>query len=102
MELDLISLKGSSISSSRFWGVYGFGIALGILSAGVQCCVSVFVKGLAWGIWALVLADLWLLFILVSRWRYLGGFCLLIFPGVRSSLVIQSLGLGSLTLGVQA
>ena len=41
MDLDLVSLKSSTISSSRFWGVYGFGIALGILSAGVQCCVSV-------------------------------------------------------------
>ena len=44
MELDLISLKHSTISSSRFGSVSGFGIALGLLSAGVQYCVSVLLK----------------------------------------------------------
>ena len=29
MELDLISLKGSTVSSSGFWGVYGFSMSLG-------------------------------------------------------------------------
>lgn len=29
MELDLLSLKGSAVSSSRFWSVYGFSIPLG-------------------------------------------------------------------------
>ena len=29
MEPDLISLKGSTVSSSRFWGVYGFSMSLG-------------------------------------------------------------------------
>ena len=30
--LDLFSLKCNEISSSEFWGVYGFGISLGSLS----------------------------------------------------------------------
>ena len=29
MELDLISLKGNSVSSGRFWGVYGFSMSYG-------------------------------------------------------------------------
>ena len=29
MELDLVSLKGSAVSSSRFWGVYEFSMSLG-------------------------------------------------------------------------
>ena len=44
MKLDLISLMGSSMSNNRFWGVYGFSVALHSLSASVQCCVSVFLK----------------------------------------------------------
>ena len=44
MELDLISLKGSAVSSSVFWSVYGFCMALGILSANVQSCIPVLLK----------------------------------------------------------
>ena len=44
MEMDLLFLKGSTVSSSRFWGVYGLDMALGSLSANVQCCVSVLLK----------------------------------------------------------
>ena len=29
MELDLVSLKSSEVSSSRFWVVYGFSVSLG-------------------------------------------------------------------------
>lgn len=29
MELDLLSLKGSAVSSSRFWSIYGFSMPLG-------------------------------------------------------------------------
>ena len=29
LELDLASLKGSAVSSRRFWGVYGFSMSLG-------------------------------------------------------------------------
>ena len=39
MELDLIFLKGSAVSSSRFWCVYGFSMPLGIPSGfrSVRC-----------------------------------------------------------------
>ena len=29
MELDLLSLKGSAVSNSRFWSIYGFRMPLG-------------------------------------------------------------------------
>ena len=31
MELDLFSLDCNEVSSSEFWGVYGFGVTLGCL-----------------------------------------------------------------------
>ena len=39
MELDLISLEGSAVSSREFWGICGFAVALGSLSVNVQDCV---------------------------------------------------------------
>ena len=33
---DLFSMKCNEVSSSEFWGVYGFGIAFGSLSFNVQ------------------------------------------------------------------
>ena len=44
MELDFFSLKDSAIFSSVFWGVYGLGMALGSLSANMQCYVPVLLK----------------------------------------------------------
>ena len=44
MKLDFFSLKDSAIFSSVFWGVYGFGMALGSLSANMQCYVPVLLK----------------------------------------------------------
>ena len=44
MELDLVSLKGSAVSNSVFWGAYEFGMALSSLAANVQCCGSVSLK----------------------------------------------------------
>ena len=41
MELDLVSLKGSAVSSNVFWGDYGLGMVLGSLSDNAQGCVSV-------------------------------------------------------------
>ena len=38
-ELNLVSLKGSVVSSSVFWGVYWFGMALDSLSFNDQDCV---------------------------------------------------------------
>jgi len=94
--------EGSTMSSSRFWGVYGFIMALGSLSANVQHCVPVSLKN--WcgvsGYWCL-LAFGWAWF-----WCWDGGLWegshLLMFSGVRSSPVVQSPGLESLTSGVQA
>ena len=39
VEPDLFSLKCNEESSSEFWGVYGFGMALGSLSFNAQGCV---------------------------------------------------------------
>ena len=39
VELDLFPLECKEVSSSEFWGVYGFGMALGILSFNAQCYV---------------------------------------------------------------
>ena len=36
MDVDLVYLKGTAMSSSVFWSVYGFGVALGILFANVH------------------------------------------------------------------
>jgi len=44
MELDIISLEGSGVSSSEFRGIYGFGMALGSLSFNVQGCVLVLLE----------------------------------------------------------
>ena len=41
VELNLFSLECHEISSSEFWGVYGFDMALGSLSFYVQDCVFV-------------------------------------------------------------
>ena len=45
MELDLVSFKGSTVSTSVFGDVYGFSMALGSLSANVQGCAPVLLKG---------------------------------------------------------
>ena len=44
VELDLFSLECNEVSSSEFWGVYGFGMTLGSLSFNVQCCVPVLLE----------------------------------------------------------
>ena len=36
VELNLFSLECNEVSSSEFWGVYGFGLALGSLSFNVR------------------------------------------------------------------
>ena len=41
MDLLLVSLKGTAVSNSTFWGIYGIGVASGNLSANGQVCVSV-------------------------------------------------------------
>ena len=44
VELDLFSLECSEESNSEFWGVYGFGMALGSLSLNAQYCVPDLLK----------------------------------------------------------
>ena len=44
LELDLFSLECNEVSSSEFWGVYGFRMAFGSPSFNVQCCVSVLLE----------------------------------------------------------
>ena len=44
MKIYFFSLKDSAIFSSVFWDVYGFGMALGSLSANMQCYVPVLLK----------------------------------------------------------
>ena len=39
MDLDLFSLECNEVSSSEFWGVYGFGVSLGSLYFNAQGCV---------------------------------------------------------------
>ena len=41
MKLGLCSLQCNEVSSSEFWGVYGFGMALGSPSCNVQGCIPV-------------------------------------------------------------
>ena len=42
MELDHVSLKGTAVYSSVFWGVYGLGMALGSTSFKVHGCFLFF------------------------------------------------------------
>ena len=39
VELYLFSLECNEVSSSEFWGIYGFGMALGSLYFNAQGCV---------------------------------------------------------------
>ena len=57
VQLDLFSLECNEMSSSEFWGVYGFGMALGSLSFNAQGCVC-FAGEIVW------YALLWNLFVL--------------------------------------
>ena len=45
MELDLFSLKCNEVSSSEFWGVYGFGMTLGSLYFNTQGGVPALLEG---------------------------------------------------------
>ena len=57
VELDLFSLECNEVSSSEFWGIYGFGMALGtcLLMSGVVFlfCWRISVMCLALGLVAL-------------------------------------------------
>ena len=92
MELDLFSLKYRKVSGTGFCGVCGFGMALDSLSFNAQGCVSALIAnyhGMSCS------GTCWLLGRTWFQCRY-GGFwmssCLLMFPGIRSSLIISSFG----------
>ena len=68
MELDLFSLECNEVSSSEFWGVCEFGMALISLSFNAQSYVSCFAGELVWYVlhwkllppgWSLVLVWVW-------------------------------------------
>ena len=44
VELNLFSLEFNEVSNSEFWGVYGFGMALGSLSFNAQGCVPAWLE----------------------------------------------------------
>ena len=43
-ELDLFSLESNEVSSREFWGVFGFGMALGNLSFNAWDCVPILLE----------------------------------------------------------
>ena len=100
----LVGRAGSLLSevqrsaSSEFWGVYGFGMALGSLSFKAQGCVPALLENLC-GVSCS--GTCWLLGGAWFQCTY-GGFwvssCLLIVPGVRSSLMLSVLDLSLLPL----
>ena len=101
VELDLFSLKCLEVSSSEFLGVYGFGMALGSPSCNVQGCVPV-----CWRIsvvcLALELVGSWVELGFSVVMEILGSSCLLMFPGIRSSLVFSSFGFKPPASGFQS
>ena len=59
VELDLFSLKCNEVSSREFWGVYGFGMALGSLSFNAQHCVPALLENYQIVCLALELVGSW-------------------------------------------
>lgn len=100
MKLDLVSLKGSAMSS----GVFGASVGLiWLYTAYLLMGRAVFlffwrfdVRHLAWSLLVFVKG-----LVLMLRWRTLGDLWL-IFHGTGSSLVVQSPGFGSPILEIQA
>ena len=65
VELDLFSLECNEVSSSEFWGVYGFGMALGSLYFNAQGCINISLRCWRVSVVCLVLE-------LVGSWVELG------------------------------
>ena len=102
MELDLFSLECNEVSSSEFWGVYGFGMALGSLSFNAQGCVPALLenkRGMS------CFETCWLLGGAWFQCRN-GGFwvssCRLMFPGIRDSLIFSRFGVKPPASGFQS
>ena len=102
VELDFFSVEWNEVSSSEFWGVYGFGVTLGSLYIKTQGYVSVLLENLH-GMSSS--GTCWLLSGAWFQCRY-GGFwmssCRLMFPGVRSLLVFSSFGFKPPASGFQS
>ena len=101
VELDLFSLKCNEGSSSEFWGVYGFGMALGSLYFNAHGYVPALLenkRGLSCSVTCWLLGGAWF-------WCRYGGFgvssCRLMFPGIRSSLMFSSFGIKPPASGFQ-
>ena len=58
-ELDLFSLECNEVPTSEFWGVYGFGMALGSLSFNAQHCVPALLENYQLVCLALELVGSW-------------------------------------------
>ena len=72
VELDFFSLECNEVSSSEFWGIYGFGVTLGSLSFNAQGYVPALLEnqhGMSCS------GTCWLLGIAWFQRRY-GGFCM--------------------------
>ena len=98
----LINMECNEVSSSEFWGVYGFGMALCTLSFKAQGCVPALLEsycGMSCTRTSWLLDGAWF------PCRYKGFWvnsCLLIFPGIRSSLMFSSLGIKPPASGFQS
>ena len=102
VELHLFSLQSNEVSSSEFWGVYGFGMALRSLYFNAQGCTPALLEnqhGMS------CFGTCWLLGGAWFQCKY-GGFWmssyLLMFPGIRSSLVFSSFGFKPPASGFQS
>ena len=92
VELDFFSLECNEVSSSEFCDVYAFGVALGSLYIKAQVYVPVLLDNLCGMSCS---GTCWLFGRAWFRCRY-GCFwmssCLLMFPGIRSSVVFSNFG----------
>ena len=104
MDLGLVSLRGSVMSNSMFWGTYRFGMALGSFSILGAVLCSYFAECLACiQHWSLLVFGAGVEGVgLCVEMEALGEVSSVNISWVRSSLVAQSPGFGSPTLEFQA
>jgi len=91
VELDLFSLECNELSSSEFWGVYGFCMSLSNLYFNAQSCFPALLKNKQVNL-ALEVVGSWVVLDFSVDTEAFMSFCLLMFPGIRSSLVFSSFG----------